>query len=268
MSLATPYQSPAEVNPPAASRVTERDASWSGSLGAPSLAQQLWGRQPPATTAAFRWLVFAVLGALVGSGIAVFAYSLIARQQAVVLDDAPSRPLRFIRVDRGTRVERRSRELPKKLSAQPREPQMPTVSLNSNERRSVSPQDLRIEVPTTSVSMAALRGGGVGLIGAGVSSHQTLTRDGDYLPLVRAKPLYPIEAHERGVEGWVDVAFTVLASGRVADPRVLGADPPGVFNRAALDAVKHWRYRPTVKNGVAVAARGVRARVSFRINDP
>ena len=46
------------------------------------------------------------------------------------------------------------------------------------------------------------------------------------------------------MEGSVQVAFTILADGAVGDTRVIGADPPGVFDRSALAAVGSYRFEP------------------------
>jgi protein TonB len=49
---------------------------------------------------------------------------------------------------------------------------------------------------------------------------------------------------------------------------VIKADPPSVFNRAAIDAVKKWKYRPKVVDGKAVEEHNVKAHVVFNLNDP
>ncbi len=91
--------------------------------------------------------------------------------------------------------------------------------------------------------------------------------DGDATPLFRMPPLYPIHAERGGFEGWVDVEFTVSRSGRVVEPRVLAADPPRVFDQAALEAVLKWKYRPKVEGGVSVNRPGVRVRIRFELEE-
>ncbi len=56
------------------------------------------------------------------------------------------------------------------------------------------------------------------------------------------EPRYPRNALDRRVAGWVEVDFTVDASGRTRDVRVINADPPGIFENAALAAVNRWRF--------------------------
>jgi protein TonB len=79
-------------------------------------------------------------------------------------------------------------------------------------------------------------------------------------------PAYPARARERGTEGWVDLEFTVATDGTTQDAVVRAAEPAGTFDRAALDAVKRWRYEPRVVGGNVVEQR-VEARLRFRLAD-
>jgi len=83
--------------------------------------------------------------------------------------------------------------------------------------------------------------------------------------LVRSvPPQYPNAALRRRQEGWVQVEFTVTSDGAVANARVLDADPPRTFDRAALDAVQRWNFNPALRNGTAVEAT-VRRRIEFKM---
>jgi TonB family protein len=79
-------------------------------------------------------------------------------------------------------------------------------------------------------------------------------------------PVYPERARERETEGWVDLDFLVTKDGTTRDPRVKLAEPAGVFDRAALDAVKRWRYEPRVVNGAVIEQR-VETRLRFRLSE-
>jgi periplasmic protein TonB len=65
-------------------------------------------------------------------------------------------------------------------------------------------------------------------------------------------PDYPESALAQHVAGSVTVQFTVDVNGEPRDIHVIEATPPGVFDRAALTAIKHWRYAPLIVNGTAV----------------
>lgn len=83
------------------------------------------------------------------------------------------------------------------------------------------------------------------------------------VPQVKVQPLYPLRAQARGIEGWVEVAFSIDETGQVVNPRIVGAEPPGVFERATLKAVRRWRYQPLLVDGKAVAQDEVRAVIDF-----
>lgn len=80
-------------------------------------------------------------------------------------------------------------------------------------------------------------------------------------------PMYPPGAKEKKIEGWVEVVFTISSRGETEDVHVVEASPDGIFDRAALWAVEHWRYEAGLRNGHAAAQRGVRARLRFTRDD-
>ncbi|MGH8251071.1 MAG: TonB family protein [Steroidobacteraceae bacterium] len=81
-----------------------------------------------------------------------------------------------------------------------------------------------------------------------------------------AAPAYPLRARERETEGWVDLEFTVSKDGVTQDVVVKSAEPAGVFDRVALQAVGRWRYEPRMVNGTAVDQR-VQTRVRFKLEE-
>jgi protein TonB len=89
--------------------------------------------------------------------------------------------------------------------------------------------------------------------------------DRDVVPLVRVDPDYPPRARQRGIEGYVDIEFTISPVGTVQNPRVIGANPSFVFDRAALRAVRKWKYNPKIENGVAVTRSGIQVRLRFEL---
>ncbi|HEU4617012.1 MAG TPA: energy transducer TonB [Gammaproteobacteria bacterium] len=87
--------------------------------------------------------------------------------------------------------------------------------------------------------------------------------DTDVIPLVRIPPEYPPRALARGLEGWVQVQFTITETGGVTDAKVVDAQPKGIFDEAALKSIARWRYNPKVENGVAVKRVGVQTVIRF-----
>jgi len=80
-----------------------------------------------------------------------------------------------------------------------------------------------------------------------------------------AAPEYPREAYIKHTEGWVEVEFTITPEGTVTAATVAGANPPRVFNEAALRAVQRWSFKPKMENGKAVEER-VKRRIEFKLS--
>ena len=68
------------------------------------------------------------------------------------------------------------------------------------------------------------------------------TAENELTRLLAVNPQYPPSAASSGIHGFVEVSFTVTALGRVEDASVTAAEPPGVFEQAALAAISRWRY--------------------------
>jgi protein TonB len=104
-------------------------------------------------------------------------------------------------------------------------------------------------------------------IDAGLSGGLSLdSGDGDYLPIVKVAPIYPRRAQARGIAGYVIVEFTVTKNGSVKDPVVVEANPESLFDRAAMDAVLKFKYKPRVVDGEAMAVAGVQNKITFQID--
>ncbi|MGH8285082.1 MAG: TonB family protein [Steroidobacteraceae bacterium] len=65
-------------------------------------------------------------------------------------------------------------------------------------------------------------------------------------------PEYPPRALDKGESGSVTVEFVVDVSGQPRDVRVTASEPEAVFDKAALSAVRRWRYEPVIVDGVPV----------------
>lgn len=71
----------------------------------------------------------------------------------------------------------------------------------------------------------------------------------------RPAPKYPTMALINKTEGWVKVVFTIDEKGNVVDPAVVDAQPRKVFDIAAFEAVKKFKFKPIIQNGKAVPMR-------------
>jgi protein TonB len=170
------------------------------------------------------------------------------------LDDlGPTFSVDFVRVKRDERVNEKKRKMPEKkqLDDQPPPPPM-NLAPNLQPAQELVGIDIGINVDLNV-------GDGTGFVVA--------QADTEIVPLVRVDPQYPIRAEERGIEGWVELEFTIGETGAVIAARVLNAKPKGIFDRSALRAIKRWKYNPKVEDGVAMEQPGVTVRLVFNLQD-
>ena len=94
-------------------------------------------------------------------------------------------------------------------------------------------------------------------------SHGVINRTAT--PMVRPDPVYPYRAVTAGIEGWVELQFTITAAGTVTDVAIIDAEPVGVFEEAAKKALLRWKYAPSVDDGRAIERRGMRVVLRFDV---
>jgi TonB family protein len=82
--------------------------------------------------------------------------------------------------------------------------------------------------------------------------------------IVNVPPVYPQEAQDARVQGVVIIEITVDAEGSVAEAWVVRSIP--MLDQAALDAVRQWRYAPTLLNGVPTPVQ-LTVTVNFTLSD-
>ena len=68
--------------------------------------------------------------------------------------------------------------------------------------------------------------------------------------IAHVDPVYPLIAQTARVQGTVIIEATIGVDGTVTDARILRS--VALLDQAALDAVKQWRYTPTLLNGQPV----------------
>ena len=57
----------------------------------------------------------------------------------------------------------------------------------------------------------------------------------------------------------------VNVDGEVVAARVISSEPAGVFDQAALDAVRSWRFNPPLADGVKQPARDLESTLTFKL---
>lgn len=198
-----------------------------------------------------RYAFSIVLGVIVTLSLLFIMQLLIASGKAALSEPRARAQLDFVRVKRNENlnVEDFTPEKP------PPPPEVPPET-PPQEMDNIDPNAPTINIAAPTVSADTNIGGPGGMNIA----------EGDYLPIVRVAPVYPARALSRGLEGYVDMSFTVTAAGTVTNPIVLFSTS-SLFERAATRAVLKFKYKPRVVDGIPVEVSGVKTRISFQIED-
>jgi protein TonB len=70
------------------------------------------------------------------------------------------------------------------------------------------------------------------------------------LLIKRVQPIYPQYALAMRIQGTVEMQATINKEGNITNLKQVSGDP--VLSRAALEAVKQWRYKPYYLDGQPV----------------
>lgn len=79
--------------------------------------------------------------------------------------------------------------------------------------------------------------------------------DGTAVIIIAVAPQYPVQATRNNVEGFVELEFTILPDGTVDEVEIIRADPPGVFEQSARQAILRWKFQPRMVDGRPVPMR-------------
>ena len=196
-----------------------------------------------------RYVIGVGLGGAVTFALLWLMLSVIANPQAATDAGVKGRVVDFVRVqeDQEVAIKRRKPEPPPPPDQPPPALPKPSFDTDVSMGLEVGSVDLDVDIDTS---------------GSG-----GFTADGEYLPIVKVQPIYPRRAQQRGIEGFVLLEFTVTSTGAVRDPIVVEAEPPGIFDRAAINAALKFKYKPKVINGEPIEVAGVLNRIVFNLAD-
>jgi protein TonB len=88
------------------------------------------------------------------------------------------------------------------------------------------------------------------------------TRDAQQVRITQ--PAYPQAAVRKRDEGWVEVEFSVMPDGSIANAHVVDSQPVRIFDRAAVEAVQRWVFNAAMKDGQPVQST-LRRRIEFKM---
>ena len=198
-----------------------------------------------------RYVVAVGLAGLVTFGLFWVMQALIS-VAAELVEGRPSPFVDFVRLKKELEPEVKKREVPKRTPPDtPPPPPEIDISQDLDPDEAVGDLDIFMDNSLELSEATDLSGGGV---------------DRDVVPLVRVEPQYPMRAAQRQIEGWVELQFTISAAGTVKDPVVTASKPRKIFDKAALQAVRKWKYNAKVENGRPVERPGIRVRLTFQLD--
>ncbi len=210
-----------------------------------------------------KFLLVLATAVLINVGLFLLMDSMVSRESSRVMNFVETQPIEFIRtaIDEETRSRDRRTPPPPK----PQEIQRPRADVQTIANRVSS-----LPTDVASYEVSSLLGEGSGIVLAGtliegnVADLDVMMAE-DLIPLTLLPPQYPPSARMRQIEGWVQMLFTVNADGSVSDPLVVEAEPPAIFDEAAMNAARRWRFRPVVRNGEAIETLA-QIRINFSLD--
>ena len=156
--------------------------------------------------------------------------------------------LNFVRVKQSEDLRTKERQPPK----EPPPPEQPPETPDLADQITPFNPRMNMEMPSIGLSVNSGDGPFLGTLqkGSGLSGFDT-----DVIPIVQVPPSYPRGPKQAGIEGFVTMAVTIRPDGTVFNVSVIESNPKRLFDKAAMDAMKRWKFRPKVVDGNPVEQR-------------
>ncbi|ODQ01495.1 energy transducer TonB [Salinivibrio sp. SS2] len=205
-----------------------------------------------------RWLISMPVALVFTLGLFMLMALMVGHSTQRPQETSTSMSIDIFMQEPDTDVQRRQRTVPERPKP-PEIPDTPTPVTQTQSTASAQPDmpTLNLQTNIQGVMVQAPSLGDLSVM-QGPNNQQAM-------PLFRVEPNYPPRAMRRGLEGYVVVRFTISPSGRPQDLSVVEANPPRVFEREALRALRKWKYEPKVVNGEAVAQPGQQIKLEFNL---
>ena len=165
----------------------------------------------------------------------------------------------FVRLKRETKLQTKERRIPDEPPPEKRPPPPKMRVQQTQVTQTTAPQmDMpMLDIPLSTKQFSGSLVNGLQIGAGGISTN--------VIPLVRIPPRYPMRAANRHIEGWVKVEFTITEQGTVKDAIVIDAQPSKIFNRAALQAIKRWKFKAKIIGGEAFEQRAIQV-LQFKLS--
>lgn len=150
-------------------------------------------------------------------------------------DEIPQ--LIYLRESKDTHINEKKRIKPKK--PEPEKPQklhIKTPKMQTKVEKNVKIQS----IVTPNIDLSSISS----LSGAKINVSMGLIDANTLVKISAPPPRYPRRAKLTRKEGSVTIQFQIDANGNVHNPVVVESNPEGLFDKAALRAIKRWRFKP------------------------
>lgn len=182
-------------------------------------------------------------------GLFAFMASLITNKNSPKISEEETLIVEFVQPKKDSKVKVKPKILPP--------PPQPKIVKLENTKMDPTDSDnsaVKVEVPGINIAKQTIDNFDV----AG-------SRNNEARPIVRVSPKYPIAAMRDGKQGWVQLAFSIDEVGRVKNIKVLAAEPKRVFNKAAVQALKKWKYKAKLVSGKPIEQHNLTVQLDFKL---
>ncbi|MEN8180015.1 MAG: energy transducer TonB [Pseudomonadota bacterium] len=201
-------------------------------------------------------LFFSLLGGIAISFALLWMMNWMLVQKTAELHAAKDRPvMEFVRLKRNTETRIRQRQQPDPP------PVAEEIPPPTPEMRQLDIAQPVIKAPNIAFSVPDLP---LSISGPYIGPVRQGQPDRDFMAISRVAPQYPYRAQRRGIEGWVKVSLLITEQGTVQDVVVFEAEPEGIFDHAAIQAVMRWKFKPRIQDGKPVSVRAEQT-VNFKL---
>lgn len=197
-----------------------------------------------------KFIIPIFLGGFVSFALFAIMASLVATEEVYIEEVDDWATITIINQPQDSEVHRKNRTLkpPPKMISQPKN----NVEVDDKQLQKKS-LPVHLNMPEVSLEM-------------GLSDQEFaigIIKDTQAMPIYRALPRYPLQAARKKISGWVKLSFSINREGGVEDIAVIESEPEIIFDQAAMNALKNWRYKPQLNKGKTVKQQNLSVRIDF-----
>ena len=167
--------------------------------------------------------------------------------------------INFIRVMEESKVERKDRikkELPK-----PKEIPTPPKNINSIKQPNIAVENPNLDINIPTINMPVNINSANFLNGAVLNQ---MAGNSEAMPILRIPPIYPRRAKMLKKEGYVKLKLFISKDGLINKAQIIESNPKKLFDKAALNSVYGWKFKPKLVDGKAVEQTAIQT-VQFKL---